>query len=311
MAPRLWIASFILLLAAGTGCKKPSGTAAVTVDTTAVRAQVDSTLRRHFTAFESGDMATWGGIFGPEVFFTAADPAQVYSGRDTLLTSMESSLRPSLEAGISIALRPMSDVIWVEADGRTAAATYELDYTVSYEKQVFPYRLRAAYLLERDTAGWRALASQYSRPITYDSLFMSLLSHKIPGVAPVGGQVPSSVGEVVQQFRADIRDISKASITPTAAVVTPGGLVHGPEQARAELAQWLGPVGNATEPGDGIRAGLNPAGTVGWVATNLYVPVFAGPESAIAPMRALFVYHLAQDRWEIVQASLSVGLRER
>jgi hypothetical protein len=311
MALRAWSASLILLMAAGGACRRPSGSPAASVDTAAVQAQVDSTLRRHFTAFGSGDLATWSGVFGPEVFFTAADPGQVYSGRDTLLTSMESSLRPSLEAGITVALRPLNHFIWVEPDGRTATATYELDYTVTYENQVFPYRLRAAYVLDRDTAGWRALAAQYSRPVSYDTLFMSLVSHKIPGVAPVGGQVPSSAGEVVQQFRADIRDISKASIISTAVVVTPEGLVQGPEKARAELAQWLGPVGNATEPGDGIRAGLNPTGTVGWVATNLYVPIFAGPESAIAPMRALFIYHLAQDRWEIVQASLSVGLRER
>jgi ketosteroid isomerase-like protein len=311
MAVRVMTTAVFLALGVGLGCDRAASGSPSLPDSATVRAGVDSAMRSHFSAFERGDMAAWSEILAPDVFFTAANPAQVFAGRDSVRENMQRDLGPTLAAGVKLAIQPLSNLIWVAENGRTAAATYDLDYTVRYDDQVIPYRLRSAYLLERDTSGWRVLAAQYSRPVTYDTLFMSLVSHQVPGVAPVGGQVPSAAGEVVRQFRTDIRDISKAYIAPMAAVITPGMIVQGAEPARRELAAWLGPIGNATEPGDGIRGGVNQSGTVGWVATNLHVPVFAGPETAIAPMRALFVYHLAGDRWEIVQASLSVGLRDR
>jgi hypothetical protein len=311
MSVRLWTMATLLVLT-GVACRKAgSGDSRPAVDAAVVRADVDSAMRSHFSAFERGDMAAWSRLLGPDIFFTAADPADVFASRDSVGQSMERKFVLAREAGVTLAMRPRSNVIWVDDDGGTAAATYDLDYTVTYKNQVFPYHLRAAYLLERDSSGWTALATQYSRPVTYDSLFMSLVSRQVSGAARVGGQVPSAAGEVVTQFRADIRDIRKANLAADAMVVTPGSMIQGAEPARQELAQWLGPVGNATEPGDGIRGGLNRSGTVGWVATNLYVPVFAGPESAIAPMRAFFVYHLAANKWELVQISLSVGLKER
>ena len=281
------------------------------VDSAAVRAGVDSAMRSHFSAFERGDIMTWSGMLADSVFFTAADPTNVFPSRDSVQQKMQQDLGQALKTGVKLTIRPMRDRIWVADDGLTAGATYELDYEVTYREQRFGYRLRTSYLLVRDSSGWKALAAQYSRPVSYDTLFMALVSHQVPGAARVGGQVPSSAGEILPRFRADIRDIGKASIAAAAVIVTPGSVAEGPEKGRRELAQWLGPVGNATEPGDGVRGGLNPSGTVGWVASNLHVPVFAGPESAIAPMRAFFVYRLAGDRWDLVQASLSVGLRER
>jgi ketosteroid isomerase-like protein len=141
-----------------------------------VRASVDSVMRNHFSAFERGDLAAWSGIFAPDVFFTAANPAQVFASRDSAREGMQREFGPAMQAGLKLAIRPLSDQIWVAGDGRTAAAAYDLDYTVRYESQLFPYRLRSSYLLERDSSGWRVLAAQYSRPVSYDSLFLSLVT---------------------------------------------------------------------------------------------------------------------------------------
>jgi hypothetical protein len=224
---------------------------------------------------------------------------------------MRQDLGRVAESGITLAIQPTSSRTWVTGDGRTAGATYELDYSATYQGQTFTYPLRSSYLLERDTTAWKVLAVQYSRPIRYDTLFMALVQHRVSGSAPVGGKAPASAGAVVQRFQADIRDIRQAAFAAAATVITPGSLVTGADQARRELAEWLGPAGNATEQGNGMRAGLNVKGTVGWVATNLTVPVFAGPESAPAPVRAFFVYQLEGTRWKLVQASLSVGMKER
>jgi hypothetical protein len=301
----------LLVVVGASGCEKKPGETVHQVDTARVAAELDSTMRHHFSAFERGDIGTWSSLLADEVFFTAAGPADVFASRDSAREKMQQDIERVMETGITLAIRPLSHLIWVADQGRTAGATYDLDYGVTYQDQRFSYRLRSAYLLERDTSGWKVLAAQYSRPVSYDTLFMALVRRIVPAAAGLGGQVPAAVGEVVQQFRSDIRDIGQAAIAGDAAIVTPGTLVKGPERGRPELAQWLGPVGNATEPGDGLRGGLNTSGTVAWLATNLRVPVFAGPESAIAPMRALFVYRFAGNQWEIVQASLSVGLKER
>lgn len=310
-AERLPPVSLLLVVLLASACQKKPGETAGQVDTTSIAAELDSTMRHHFSAFERGDIATWSSLLAEDVFFTAAGPADVFAGRNSARVKMEEDIGRVIGSGITLSIQPLSHLSWIADQGRTAGATYDLDYRVSYQEQRFSYRLRAAYLVERDTTGWKVLAAQYSRPVVYDTLFMALLQGIVPGTVGIGELVPAAAGDVVQRFRTDIRDIGQATIANDAAIVTPGALVKGPEQGRRELAQWLGPVGNANEAGDGVRGGLNSSGTVGWVATNLRVPVFAGPESVIAPMRALFVYRLAGTQWELVQASLSVGLKGR
>jgi ketosteroid isomerase-like protein len=312
MSVRISPVALVLALAALPGCDRKTGVSSYRPDTAGVRVVVDSLMRNHFSAFQRGDIDTWSDIFGDSVFFTAADPANVFTGRDSVRARMQEDLGKVTQSGITLAIQPSSSRIWVTDDGRTAGATYELDYSATYQNQTFPYRLRSSYLLERDTTtGWKVLAAQYSRPVRYDTLFMALVQHQVSGSAAVGGETPPSAAAVVQRFRADMRDISQAEFTPTVIVVTPGSVASGPDQARRALAEWLGPAGNATEQGTGVRGGLTQAGSVGWVATNLNVPVFAGPESATAPIRAFFVYRLEAGRWKLAQASLSVGMRER
>ncbi len=295
-----------LVAGAAAACGASARTTAAAADTAAIRSQVDSTMRAHFAAFEQGHLASWARVLAEDVVFTAADMAVVLH-RDSVLAKMQRDFAPA-GGDLRVAIKPDSGRVWVQADGRTAGATYGLDYAVTYQGKTYPVHLRAAYLLARDSADWRAVAVQYSRPIAYDSLFLALLSRRIPGAARLGGDVPPAAGEIARQFRGDIRDIRTATFAPGAVVASPGGVVGG-RAAAAELAQWLGPPGNATEPGDGLRGGLSSRGTIGWVASNLHVPIFAGPESAIAPIRALFVYRLVENRWEIIQASLSVPQR--
>lgn len=310
MPVRIAPVALALALLALPGCERKMGESGSRADTAGVRVAVDSVMRNHFAAFQRGDIDSWSAILADSVFFTAADPASVFDNRDSVSARMREDLGRVAESGITLAIRPTSSSIWTSQDGRTAGATYELDYSATYQARTFQYRLRSSYLLERETTGWKVLAAQYSRPVSYDTLFMSLVQHRVSNNAPVGGQVSSAVGAVLQQFQADIRDISQAVITPDATVLTPGSRASDPDDAKRALAEWLGPVGSATEQGNGLRGGLNRAGTVGWIATNLYVPVFAGPESAIAPVRAFFVYRLSGNRWELAQASLSVGIKE-
>ena len=310
MAGRVSIATALLASTLTFGCSKGSSPPTTAVDTTAIRSSVDSMMRGHFAAFERGDLAGWTGIMADDVFLTAADPAEVFDSRDAALAEMKRDFTPAFQAGLKLSVRPRASFVWVENNGRTATATFDLDYTVSIANQTHPYRLRASYLLAGDTTGWQVLASQYSRPVSYDSLFMALAQRRIPTPAAGTGAVLPSAGEIAEQFRRDIKDISKANFASNAVVITPGSIVQGAEAASRELGQWMGPAGNVIEPRNELRSQLTPSGTAGYVGTNLLIPVFAGPESLPAPMRALFVYRLGNNRWEIVQASLSVGLTD-
>ena len=304
-------ASLLLVLATLPGCDRPPGAAGAPSDPAGVRAEVDSVMRSHFAAFERGDVDAWSAILADSVFFTAADPGGVFDNRDSVSARMKRDLERVAQSGIKLAIRPTGTQIWVTADGRAAGAASELDYSATYQDRTFQYRLRSSYLLEHGPGGWTVLAAQYSRPVAYDTLFLALVQHRVASGAAVGDQITSETGPVIQQFRADIADISQAVLAPEAIVVTPGSSGSGPSPAQQELAGWLGPPGRVTEQGTGLRAGLTRSGQVGWVATNLLVPVFAGPESAVAPMRALFIYRLAGRRWKLAQASLSVGMKER
>ena len=300
----------LLLVALGLGCEKAENPAPQP-DTLALRATVDSAMVDHFRAFERRDDATWSSFLADDAYFTEADPANSFESREAARQKTATGFEQIREMGITIAIRPLEHWTWVAHTGQVAVSIYDLDYDASYQNQSFSYRLRASYFLERDSSGWRARAAQYSRPIAYDTLFMALIRRAVPPPPSVGGSVPPAMEALVQQFRTDIHDIGSAAFAEEVTVVSPGTIVQGAESGRRELVQWMGPVGSATDRGDGLRGGLDRPGTVGWIAANLNVPVFAGPESAQAPMRALFVYRLAGARWEIIHASLSVGQRER
>ena len=297
----------LVLVAAGMGCEKAE-TTLVQPDTAAQRATVDSTMVHHFRAFELGDIGAWSSVLAEDVHFVQADPANLFASRDSARRKMEQDIGQVRGMGIRLEIRPLNHWTWLA--GRAAGTTYDLQYDASYQEQRYSYRLRASYFLERDSSDWTVRAAHYSRPIMYDTLFMALAGNRIQPVAAMGDRAPSGLDPLLQQFRSDLRDISTATIAANATVVSPGAIVQGGENGRRELAQWLGPAGSASEIGDGIRGGIDRSATVGWVATNLRVPVFAGPESAVAPMRALFVYRRVGNRWEILQVSLSVGLRE-
>jgi ketosteroid isomerase-like protein len=260
-----------------------------------------------YAAFEKGDWNTWVGQMADSAFLTPADPGRALSGRDSILAIMGADYAPAFAAGLTLHIAPDSADVWLDDSARVASVTSDLEYQVNIQGQQVPLKLRATTLLGRDSTGWKVLVEHYSRAVTYDSLFMALAGRQVPAPAAVGQSVEESAGELINQFRRDLKDFSKAAFAEDAVVVTPGEIVHGAQAVRTALTTWLGLPGNATEANTGMRARLAPEATTGWLATTLYVPIFAGPESSVAPVRTLLIYHVAGDHWEIVQAHFSVG----
>lgn len=300
----------MMLLLAVAGCSdKPS--AADPAVQAARRDSLKTFLAKRYSAFETGDWDAWTGQMADDVYLTAADPERALSGRDSILAAMRADYAPALEAGLTMHLSPDSQDIWIDDSARVAAVTADLDFEINIQEQHLPLKLRSTTLLGRDSTGWKVLVEHFSRSLTYDSLFMALVGRQVHAPAAVGQSVQEAAGELVNRFRKDLKDFSKAAMAENAVVVTPGEIAHGAAAARTALATWLGLPGNATEANTGMRTALAPGATTGWVVTTLYVPIFAGPESSVAPIRALVIYHLAGDHWEIIQAHFSVGWSPR
>jgi len=306
--PSLALALAVGLLAAG--CRESGAR----IDPGTISARRDS-LKAYFaerySAFEKGNWDAWAGEMVDSAFLIAAEPGRALSGRDSILAAMRADYAPAFAAGLTLHVASDSQDIWLDDSARVAAVTTDLDYQVSIQEQHVPLRLRVTTLLGRDSAGWKILVEHYSRAIEYDSLFMALMGRQVRAPAAVGQSVSQAAGELINQFRRDLKDFSKAKFAEDAVVVTPGEIARGAAAARGALATWLGLPGNATEANTGIRVALAPGSRTGWLATTLYVPIFAGPESAVAPIRVLLIYHVAGDHWEIVQAHFSVGWTPR
>jgi len=305
-APRVIVASLSVFAALSAACRQ--GSQGQAADTTAVRETIERFMADHYAAFQRGEVSAWSGHMAEQVLLIAADPAEALSGRAAVLAQMQKDFGPAFAAGLKLSIEPGAHTTWVNENGRSAATIYDLAYTATIQNRSYPLHLRSSSVLERDSGGWTIDAEHYSRPIQQDTLFLALMSNKVPEPASISGNVPPSADPVAAQFRADIADISQATLAPEVAVITPGGISRGAVDTRSTLIEWLGPPGSAREEGSGIRAALTSSPTVGWVATNLKVPVFAGPESAIATMRVLFVYHLKGKHWELMQGHISVGV---
>lgn len=301
-----WLPLGFALVLLAAGCREsPARNDPATL--AARRDSLKTFMGERFAAFEKGNWEAWTGQMADSAFLTAADPGRALSGRDSILAVMRADYGPSFAAGLTLHIAADSEDIWVDDSARVAAVTSDLDYQINIQDQHVPLKLRATTLLGRDSAGWKVLVEHYSRAMTYDSLFMALVGHQVRGPAGVGQSVTEAGGELIGQFRRDLKDFSRASFADHAVVVTPGEIVHGAVAVRTALTTWLGLPGNATEANTGMRTALAPGATTGWVATTLYVPIFAGAESSVAPVRVLIIYHIAGDHWEIVQAHFSVG----
>lgn len=305
----------VLLLAPvlGSACKPGESSPAMAVDTVAARQEVEGLMTQHYAAFARGDVEGWTGVMADSVFLSAADPSPPAVGRNRVRDKMTAEFGPAFAAGLTLSVEPTAHEIWVSEDGKSAASSYELNYVSTFQNRAYPVQLRSSVLLARDSAGWRILAAHYSRPIGLDTLFLAVVNQRIPPAGFIAADTSSAgAGELAKRFAQDLRDISLAPLAENVVVILPGGgMIKGAPAARAALVEWLGRPGNAGEAGTGLRAALAPSGATGWVATNLKVPIYAGPESGVAPIRALVIYHRARNQWEIVQAHFSVGLPSR
>jgi len=141
------------------------------------------------------------------------------------------------------------------------------------------------------------------------TLLPARITGRLPDPTPVGEVVGEGAQRLVEAFKQDIADLSRAAIHRDAQVFgpLPGEDAEGEVAVRAWLATLASRWGTLRLRPDGVRAGIL-SKQAGWVGANLEVAVPYDGQQVTLPLRALVMYHKEQDHWTIAHAHISVGI---
>src|SRR5687768_963734 len=95
--------------------------------------EVEDIVREHLAAFARGDFDRWGDSFAPYVFFTAADPEEVFWDREAAVAEMHKDFDPALDEGLQINVEPLSFHVGLSSDCKAAWSAAPLRYVVNFQ----------------------------------------------------------------------------------------------------------------------------------------------------------------------------------
>ena len=276
---------------------------------TVTHTEVEQVVREHLAAFGRGDFDMWGESLAPNVFFTAADPEGVFWDRETAVAEMHKDFDPAFDEDLQIEVEPQSFHVGYTSDGKAAWSASPLSYAIRFQGETGSFVLRHSSLLSRSVHGWFILVSHYSLVLPEATLLQARIRGRLPDPSPVGAAVGQGAYGLVEEFKSQIGDLSRAAIHPNAQVFgpLPGEHAEGEMAVRALFATLTARWGGLRLRPDGIRANIVSKQS-GWVMANVEVAVPYAGEQVSLPLRALMVYHKKQDQWTIAHAHLSVGI---
>ena len=271
--------------------------------------EVEDIVREHLAAFARGDFDVWGDRFAPHVFFTAADPEEVFLDREKAVAEMHKDFDFAFDEGLQIEIEPESFHIGHTSDGRAAWAAAPLCYHIRFQGETSSFVLRHTSLLSKTALGWRIVATHYSLVLPERALLQARLAGRLPEPTPVGAAVGQGARILVEKFTRDIEDFSQAVFQRDAQVFgpLPGEHAEGEIAIHALFASLASRWGALRLRGDGVRAGILSIDS-GWIAANVDVAVPYDGQEVTLPLRALVIYHKSQDQWTIPHTHLSVGI---
>lgn len=270
---------------------------------------VERTIREHLMAFARGDFDAWGAAFAPDVFFTAADPEEVFSKREDAISEMHKDFDPAFDEGLQIEIEPQSLHIGFTSDGNVAWSAAPLQYTISFQEEANSFVLRHTNVLSKINQHWSIVATHYSLALPESRILEALTGGYLPAPNVIGDARQAGTQSLVEQFMLQLADLSKAVISQDAYVFGPFPEEHaeGRTEVQALFAKWASRWGALRLRPDGIRAELDSEKS-GWVGANVEVTIFYAGQPIALPMRFLVVYQKEQGTWSIAHAHLSLGI---
>lgn len=282
-----------------------------TIHTSSVEGEeVEDTVRKHLAAFARGDFDAWGAQFAPNVFFTAADPEEVFSEREAAVAEMHKDFDPAFQEGLQLDIEPESFRIGLSSDHNTAWSAVPLRYTVSFQGETTSFLIRHTALLSKSDNQWSILVTQYSLALPESKVLQALTTERLPAPRNAGDSIGPGAEVIVEEFTQQLADLSTAVISRDAYVFSllPGEHSEGETAIRALFAKWTSLWGALRLRPDGVRSELLSDGEMGWVGANVDVTMSYIDQPIILPLRALAVYRKEQGIWAIVHAHFSVGV---
>jgi ketosteroid isomerase-like protein len=276
---------------------------------TTAQEEIDHFVREHLGAFARGNFDAWGASFAPDVFFTAADPEEVFSKREDALAEMHKDFDFAFDEGLQIEIEPQSIHIGLSPDGKVAWSTAPLRYTVSFQGETNSFMLRHTDVLSKAGDRWSILATKYSLTLPESRILEALTGGYLPAPGAIGDAKWVGAQSLFREFIHQLADLSKAAIRQDACVFGPfpEEYAEGETEARALFEKWTARWGVLYLRPDGLRAEFV-SETMGWVGANVEATLSYRDRPVRLPMRALWVYQKEQDSWAIAQAHLSVGI---
>ena len=270
---------------------------------------IEGAVREHLAAFARGDFDAWGESFAPNVFFTAADPEEVFLERETVVAEMHRDFDFAFDEGLQVDLEPQSFRLGISPDQKLAWSAAPLRYTVRFQGEANSFVLRHTAVLLKIDRRWFITATQYSLTLPEARILEVLTGRYLPTPNVIVNKIPPNAQSLVNEFTDNLADLSIAAITRDAYAFGPfpEEYAEGETDVRALFAKWTArwcapPLGP-----DEVMAEFVSAES-GWVGANVEVNMLYMGEQVTLPLRALFVYQKEQDHWAIDHAHLSVGI---
>ena len=271
--------------------------------------EVEDIVHKHLAAFARGDFDAWGDSFAPNVFFTAADPEEVFLEREAAVAEMHRDFDPAFDEGLQIQVEPLSFHAGVSYDDNAAWSAAPLEYGINFQGETSSFVLRHTSVLTKTRHGWTIRATQYSLALPEEKVLQALTRGILPAPHPVGYAIGAGAQALVGSFKHQLADFSMSAIRRDAHVFGPfpGEDAEGETAVRAQFAKWTSRWGVLRLRPDGVRAEFI-SETMGWVCANVDAILSYTDQRVALPLRVLVVYQKEGYDWAIVHAHLSVGI---
>jgi ketosteroid isomerase-like protein len=269
--------------------------------------EVEYLVREHLAAFGRGDFDAWGAAFAPDVFFTAADPEEVFFKREDAVAEMHRDFDEAFDDGLQIEVEPVSFHVGLSPDRMFAWSAAPLRYTVSFQGEINSFTLRHTSLLSNVGQHWSIRATHYSLTLPESRIQAALAGGYLPAPNTIDDARPAGAKNLIEQFMHQIDDLSTAMISQDAFVFGPFPEqdAEGEDAVRALFVECGSSWSGLRLRPDGVRAELV-SGSIGWVGANVEA-VYADGRVPM-PLRWLAIYQRERERWSVVHAHISVGI---
>ena len=308
-----------LLLVACAGCAA-SGPVTVTprrvVDRGAAEAAVRKIVQAEYAAMEKPDPDAWAASFAPDSFFFGARPDEAMPSRALAVAEMHKRTDAMAKAGGSFAVRSTALQLGLAGDSRAAWVSDVLEVTLTVGAKQDTQSLRVTEVLAEQDGSWWVLALHWSVALPNERALELAAQKKLGPLPEVAESIEPGAQALAAEFLKSTVEVGEfltsLSQRPDAFIfgTAPDEQILGGPQIHDAFAKQIEQHHLTIARRGGLRAGVTPSGSVGWVAANLELGAVTDGKKVRVPTRGLMVYLNENGLWKLVQGHFSNGVTE-